>query len=177
MRVQGFILGAGMFTQCTEAAQRAHKLGAFNSFAVLLTIAWGLLKSFFGAPSGTEMRFGVGAERLPLPDSGRGGPGKRYLLLASTLERFPLGIKPFGPHSSGLMIALVDAPLRRILALVPLLATGAHWAGLASLGAHRLALDDEVELELGDRFILDGEYFPAGRYVLRQGAPLRFVVP
>ena len=177
LRVQGFILGAGMFTQCTEAAQRAHKLGAFNSFAVLLTIAWGLLKSFFGAPSGTEMRFGVGAERLPLPDSGRGGPGKRYLLLASTLERFPLGIKPFGPHSSGLMIALVDAPLRRILALVPLLATGAHWAGLASLGAHRLALDDEVELELGDRFILDGEYFPAGRYVLRQGAPLRFVVP
>lgn len=177
LRVQGFILGAGMFTQCTEAAQRAHRLGAFNSFAVLLTIVWGLLKSFFGAPSGTEMRFGVGRERVPLPDSGRGGPDRRYLLLASTLDRFPLGIKPFGPHKQGLMIALVDAPLRRILALVPLLATGAHWAGLTGLGAHRLALDEELALELGDRFILDGEYFPAGRYVLRQGAPLRFVVP
>lgn len=177
LRVQGFILGAGMFTQCTEAAQRAHRLGAFNSFAVLLTIVWGLLKSFFGAPSGTQMRFGVGPDRVPLPDSGRGGPDRRYLLLASTLARFPLGIKPFGPHKQGLMIALVDAPLRRILALVPLLATGAHWAGLAGLGAHRLALDEEVALDLGDRFILDGEYFPAGRYVLRQGAPLRFVVP
>lgn len=177
LRVQGFILGAGMFTQCTEAAQRAHKLGAFNSFAVLLTIVWGLLRSFFGAPSGTAMRFAVGPERAPLPHSGRGGLDQRYLLLASTIDRFPLGMKPFGPHHHGLMVALVDAPLRRILALVPLLATGAHWAGLTRLGAHRLALDDAVELELGDRFILDGEYFPAGRYVLRQGAPLRFVVP
>ncbi len=177
LRVQGFILGAGIFTECTEAAQRAHKMGAFNSFAVLLTIVWGLLRSFFGAPSGTEMRLAAGPKRTPLPDSGRGGPGRRYLLLASTLYRFPLGIKPFGPHRDGLMVTLVDAPLRRILALVPLLATGAHWAGLARLGAHRLAFDEEIELELGDRFILDGEYFPAGHYVLRRGAPLRFVVP
>jgi len=177
LRVQGFILGAGIFTQCTEAAQRAHKLGAFNSFAVLLTIVWGMLKSFFGAPSGTEMRLAAGPDRIPLPDSGRGGPGRRYLLLASTLDRFPLGIKPFGPHRDGLMMTLVDAPLRRILAMIPLLATGVHWSGLTGLGAHRLAFDQEVELELGDRFILDGEYFPAGHYVLRQGAPLRFVVP
>ncbi len=177
LRVQGFILGAGIFTQCTEAAQKAHNMGAFNSFAVLLTIVWGLLKSFFGAPSGTEMRLAAGPGRVPLPDSGRGGPGRRYMLLASTLDRFPLGIKPFGSHRQGLMITLVDAPLRRILALVPLLATGVHWAGLAKLGAHRLAFDEEIELDLSDRFILDGEYFPAGHYVLRQGAPLRFVVP
>ena len=114
---------------------------------------------------------------MPLPDSGRGGPDTRYLLLASTLDRFPLGIKPFGPHKQGLMIALVDAPLRRIMGLIPLLATGAHWAGLSRLGAHRISLDEDLSLEIGDRFILDGEYFPAGRYVLRQGAPLRFVVP
>lgn len=177
LRVQGFILGAGIFTQCTEAAQRAHKMGAFNSFAVLLTIVWGLLKSFFGATPGTPMRLAVGAGRTPLPHSGRGGRGQRYLLLASTLARFPLGIRPFGPHDGGLMITLVDAPLRRILALVPLLATGLHWAGLSRLGTHRLALHEPVELELDDRFILDGEYFPAGRYILSQGAPLRFVVP
>ena len=182
LRVQGFILGAGIFTLCTQAAQQAHRYGAFNSFAVLLTIVWGLLKSFFGTPgnrwrTGTAMQLGAGPERVPLPDSGRGGAGRRYLLFASTLDRFPLGIAPFGSARGGLNIVLVDAPLRRILALVPLLATGAHWAGLAGLGAHRLALDEEVTLELGDRFILDGEYFPAGRYVLRQGAPLRFVVP
>ena len=182
LRVQGFILGAGIFTLCTQAAQQAHRYGAFNSFAVLLTIVWGLLKSFFGTPgnrwrAGTAMQLGAGPERVPLPDSGRGGTGRRYLLFASTLNRFPLGIEPFGSACGGLKIVLVDAPLRRILALVPLLATGMHWAGLTGLGAHRLVLDEEVALELGDRFILDGEYFPAGRYVLRQGAPLRFVVP
>ena len=56
LRVQGFILGAGMFTQCTEAAQRAHKLGAFNSFAVLLTIVSpSVWEATLGNPKGSAL--------------------------------------------------------------------------------------------------------------------------
>jgi hypothetical protein len=47
-KVYGFILGAGVFTRATQAAQQAHRWGAFNSFAVALTIAWVLLQSLFG---------------------------------------------------------------------------------------------------------------------------------
>jgi len=36
---------------------------------------------------------------------------------------------------------------------------------------------DALQLDIGDRFILDGEAFPAGRYRLSLGPKLRFVVP
>ena len=36
---------------------------------------------------------------------------------------------------------------------------------------------DAFQAEFGDRFILDGEAFPAGRYRLSLGPKLRFVVP
>jgi hypothetical protein len=181
-RVHGFLLGAGVFTLCTQAAQQAHRYGAFNSFAVLLTIVWGVLKSLFGGRgnpwrAGTAMRLSVGPDRRPLPRSLHGTPGRRYVLLVSTLDRFPLGIRPFGPLRDTLMVGLVDAPLRRVLAMIPLLASGLHRAGFARLGIHRLGLDQELEMDIDDRFILDGEYFPAGRYILRQGSPLRFVIP
>ena len=181
-QVHGFILGAGIFTLCTQAAQQAHRYGAFNSFAVLLTIVWGLLKTFFGRAgnpwrAGTAMRLEAGRERRPLPHSAYGQKNRRFLLLVSTLDRFPLGARPFGALRDTLMVAVVDAPLRRILAMIPLLATGFHRAAFARLGIHRLGLDDELALDIEDRFILDGEYFPAGRYVLRQGSVLRFVVP
>ncbi|HUQ14242.1 MAG TPA: diacylglycerol kinase family protein [Novosphingobium sp.] len=181
-RVHGFILGAGVFTICTQAAQQAHRLGAFNSFAVLLTILWGLFKTFVGRAenpwrAGTAMRLWAGPERRALPHSRHGAKERRFLMLASTLDRFPLGTRPFGHLHDQLMIALVDAPLWRFLALLPLLATGFHRAGLARHGIHRIGLDDELGIEIDDRFILDGEYFPAGRYVLRQGSLLRFVVP
>jgi hypothetical protein len=36
---------------------------------------------------------------------------------------------------------------------------------------------ETLRLDIGDRFILDGEAFPAGRYQLSLGPKLRFVVP
>lgn len=179
--VHGFILGAGVFTMCTQAAQQAHRYGAFNSFAVLLTIAWGLLQMLFARPSnpwrqGTLATVRLGKERRLLSNSGHGAPGRRQIVFASTLERFPLGVKPFGRLRRGLKLTVIDAPLRRLIALAPLIMAGFERPGFPRMGLHRL-LSEEVELELGDQFILDGEYFPAGRYLLRQGPPLRFVTP
>ena len=177
--VQGFILGAGVFTIATQAAQEAHRRGAFNSFAVLLTIVWALIQTLFGGAAnawraGTRMRLTFGGK--PVPHSGRGSESRRFLLLASTLQRFPLGIRPFGTSAGRLNLAVLDAPLRRVIALVPLLAVGLFRSNLDRLGIHRVA-SEQAEIELGDRFILDGEYFPAGRYRLNQGSPLRFVTP
>jgi hypothetical protein len=36
---------------------------------------------------------------------------------------------------------------------------------------------DSLQIDLAERFILDGEAFPAGRYRLSLGPKLRFVVP
>jgi diacylglycerol kinase (ATP) len=180
-QVLGFILGAGVFTLATQAGQQAHRWGAFNSFAVGLTTLWGLLQTLFGGAGnlwrrGTKMRLVCDRSGREIAHSGYGSRDERFVVFASTLERFPLGMRPFGPPRPGLKLALIDAPLRRMLALIPLALTGFHRAFMDRHGFHRIDAE-ELELELGDRFILDGEYFPAGRYSLRQGPELRFVVP
>ena len=49
MQYQGFILGAGGFTLGVRAGQDAHKMGAFNSLAVGVTSAWGILQGLLGS--------------------------------------------------------------------------------------------------------------------------------
>ena len=179
--VQGFILGTGAFMRGTQVGQQAHRWGIFNSFAVGLIIVWCLLQTMF-APStnmwrqGTAMRLRDGTDGSELARNRVGDPHERFVMIASTLERFPLGIRPFGAARPGLKLAVIDTPLRWIVALMPLLLTGFDAAFLRRIGVHRIDVD-VLDLELGDRFTLDGEYFPAGHYRLRQGPELRFVVP
>ena len=47
---------------------------------------------------------------------------------------------------------------------------------LRERGIHQLAAS-QFSLSIGDRFILDGEAFPAGDYRIEQGPELAFVAP
>jgi hypothetical protein len=177
----GFIFGAGAFTIGISAGQDAHRLGAFNSLAVAVTAVWGVLQALFGSDRniwrrGVGMRVRTGPERAELAHSGHGDPARREMLLVSTLRRFPFGMKPFGSLRDGLKIAVMDKPLRSLLLALPAVAAGWEGEWLRRKGMHRLATD-VAEIELGDRFILDGEAFPAGRLLLREGPELTFVVP
>ena len=180
-RVQGFILGTGAFALGTQMGQQAHRWGMFNSFAVGLIIVWCLIQTMFASSTnvwrkGTAMTLRDGLTGGELARSRFGDPAERFVMVASTLERFPLGIRPFGKVRPGLKLAVIDTPLRRIVALLPLILTGFDAAFLRRSGAHRIDVES-LDLELGDRFTLDGEYFPAGHYRLHQGPELRFVVP
>lgn len=180
-RVSGFILGAGAFTTATRAGQSAHKLGAFNSLAVGVTAAWALLQSLFGGRTnpwrrGTRMRIGLGAGEVPMEHSGLGDPERRQVLFASTLERLPAGIRPFGFLKSGLKLVAVDQISRRTTALVPLIVSGKVQRGLRERGIHQLAAS-QFTLSIDDQFILDGEAFPPGDYRIEQGPELAFVKP
>jgi hypothetical protein len=151
----------------------------FNSLAVGLTVVWCVLQTMFGRAGnpwrrGTPMR--LAADKRDIPHGGHRVEGERFVLLASTLERFPLGMRPFGRGRSGLKLAIIDAPVRWMLALLPLMLSGIDRPFMRRNGFVRADVE-ELDLELGDRFILDGEYFPAGHYRLRQGPELRFVVP
>jgi len=175
-RVQGFMLGAGVFTKAISLGQSAHRWGAFNALAVVVTTFWSLAQAFF-ASAGNGWR-------QPTPirltdDSGNpiaGGEEQRYVLLASTLERFPMGLRPFGDSLRGLKLAVLDRPWRRSLARIPLVAFGRRPANSGALGYH-WATPDSLLMQLADRFILDGEAFPPGAYRISQGPELRFVVP
>ena len=175
-RVHGFMLGDGVFTRAIGLGQSAHRWGAFNALAVVVTTFWSLGQAFF-AGSSTPWRRQTG---IRLSDSSgqpiAGEEDQRYILLSSTLENFPMGLKPFGDRREGLKLAVLDRPSRRSLAHIPLIAAGRHPAAGAALGYH-WAAPDSYRMVLEDPFILDGEAFPAGSYRISQGPELRFVVP
>lgn len=178
----GFIFGTGVFSLGTEAGQEAHRLGAFNSFAVGLTIAWGILKALFGWNSTpwracTPARLVDRATGRDLPHGPHGTPGERYVVVATTFERFPLGLRPFGADApTGLKLGIIDWPLRWLVALLPAILAGFFPRFIARNGAHRIAVS-ALDIDLGGSFILDGEAYPAGRWRLGEGPLLRFVVP
>lgn len=180
-KVMGFIMGAGAFTMGTRAGQSAHKLGAFNSLAVGVTTLWGVLQALFGTRAnpwrrGAKMDIRLAPEGVPLSHSGIGDPERRQFLLASTLERFPAGIRPFGSLAKGLKLAVLDQLSRRMAVLIPAVLMGWSPAKLRDRGFHQLAAT-WFEIELDDQFILDGEAFPAGRYRVDYGPEIEFVAP
>lgn len=180
--VQGFIFGAGTFTLATELGQEAHRRGAFNSFAVGVTILWCVLQMLFGRLGNpwrncTSMRLRHAQSLEEIPYSGAGNSAERFLMVATTFENFPLGARPFGKHvRPGMKLGILDWPARWMIMLLPAIIYGLRARFLENRGAHRLHAD-EIDLELDGSFILDGEAFPAGRYILQQGPQLTFVVP
>ena len=67
-------------------------------------------------------------------------------------------------------------PVRWLVLLLPVILMGFYSRVLARNGALRTQAE-ALEMELGGSFILDGEAFPAGRYILDKGPGLTFVVP
>ncbi|PZQ53540.1 MAG: diacylglycerol kinase [Novosphingobium pentaromativorans] len=181
--VQGFILGTGAFSLATEAGQEAHRRGAFNSFAVGLSVLWSIFQTLFGRKgnpwrSCTPMRLIDRHTGRDLPYEGSGHADERFMAVATTFEKFPLGARPFGRHvAPGMKLGVIDWPVRWIIALLPaILYFGLGGKFLERRGTHRLSAS-AVDLELGGSFILDGESFPGGNYVLEEGPQLTFVVP
>lgn len=180
-QVLGFILGAGAFTTATKSGQGAHRLGAFNSMAVGVTTAWGVLQWFFASRTnswrrGSRMTISLGPQEAPMEHSGTGDPAWRQLLFSSTLETMPARIKPFGPLRKGLKLVALDQIARRSAFLIPAVLRGKTPARLRERGIHQLTTP-QYTLNIDDQFILDGEAFPPGEYRIGQGPELEFVTP
>lgn len=175
----GFIFGAGAFTHAIGAGQGVHRLGFFDSLGVVVTTAWGVLQTVIGRDSnpwrrGMRMVIRLLPEGVPAPHSGHGEAGRREILLASTLHRMPMGLKPFGMERGGLKLALMDRPRRRLMAMLPLVVAGWQPKWLAKAGLHQLDAE-AFELTVEGKFILDGEAFDAGAYLVAQGPEITFV--
>ncbi|MFS0773840.1 diacylglycerol/lipid kinase family protein [Sphingomonas sp. 1P08PE] len=173
MPLRGFLFGTGAFVKATELAQHTHRAGAFNGIAVGLALGWALMLTIFGKRSNAWRAGDRMDVRVP------GGMLEReplYLLLASTLARLPVGLKPFGPVRQGLKLLTVDAPPRWLPFTVPALLSGSQAAWLDRAGFHHRDVA-AFEVAPADGFILDGELFAGGALTVRQGPVLSFVVP
>jgi hypothetical protein len=179
--VMGFIMGAGAFTVAIDAGQTAHKLGAFQGLAVAITVAAGVVQALFGFGrtrwrERVAMRIFTGPGQQELPNAMDPDGGRRFASGYSTLKAFPIGMKPFADIAGDIRYLVFDKPLRRAMALAPAVLMGLDRPFLKKLGIHRGAAE-EILIELGGSFILDGEAFPPGRYRLRLGPELAFCVP
>lgn len=179
--VRGFIMGVGSFVSATDLAQKTHRAGAFDGIAVGLALVWGIGQTLFGSGrsswrrgSRMDIHYGDGADRMhgTTPD----GSANRYLLLASTLERLPIGLKPFGMPRAGLKTLLIDAPPRRLAATFLPLLSGSQAEKLDDAGYHRVDARS-LKLDIETSFVLDGETFPAGAFTVREATALRFIIP
>ena len=181
----GFILGAGVFLAAIDSGQDAHKFGAFDSLAVGVTAVWGVMQALFGNDDnawrrGAKARINLGdpggGPMQALPRSKWGDPASRAMIFLSSLNTFPAGLRPFGDCPGPLRLAVIDHLRRRVVAQMPWILRGHHSEKLEAQGMHRRAAE-RIELDLGDKFILDGEVFAPGRYCVTPGPQLNFVVP
>lgn len=170
---RGFVFGAGAFVDVTALAQRLHRARMFDGLAVGAALGGAGARTLLGRGGGP---WGAGvALRLQHGEAAaREGPG--FLLLVSTLERLPLGLRPFGRPRPGLKVLDVEAPPRRLHAALPVLLSGRDRAWLAGAG-YRRTDPDRLHVVLDGPYVLDGEVYPGGELMLSLGAPVTFVLP
>lgn len=170
---RGFIFGSGAFVRATTLAQRVHSHGWFNGIAILLSLTAAVLQTFFGSSSNPWRR----GERVSYSFDGKDIRAEQfYTVMATTLKRMPVAIKPFGPVRAGLKFLAVTAPPRSLLLYLPPLLMGSMSARLRKAGYHQ-GDADRIFMSFKGGFILDGEHYPGGHICVRKGKPLEFVAP
>jgi len=167
---RGFLFGTGAFVRATELAQKNHGLGFFDDAAVGVTLAGAVVRTLLGGPS-DPWRKGE-----PANLSFAATPRQWFMVMASTLKRFPLGLKPFGEPREGLKVLSVESPPRRLVHALPTILRGKDAPWLEASGYRR---DDLAGFDIGFHgdFVLDGEIYEGGDLAVRRGPELEFVIP
>ena len=167
---RGFLFGVGAFVRATKLAQKNHGKGFFDDAAVGVTLAGAFVRTVLGG-AGDRWRRGEVAD-LSLT------PGERawFLVMASTLKRFPMSFKPYGEPREGLKVLSVEAPPKRLLRAAPMVMRGGDAPWLEPYG-YRRADVEAFGLSFEGDFVLDGEPYRGGRLTVRQGPALEFVIP
>lgn len=168
---RGFLFGLGAFVRGTELAQTNHGLGLFDNAAIGVTMAGAAACTFLGGPSNPWRR----GESMALSIAGE-AERSWFLVLASTLKRLPLSVKPFGAPREGLKVLAITAPPHRFARALPMLLRGDTAPWFAESGYHREDLQT-FDIMLEGNYVLDGEIYEGGSFSVRQGPELEFVVP
>jgi diacylglycerol kinase (ATP) len=168
---RGFLLGLGAFVRGTELAQKNHGLGLFDNAAIGVTMFGAAASTLLGGPSNPWRR----GEPMSLSMAGA-AESVWFLVLASTLKRLPLGVKPFGAPREGLKVLAIAAPPQRFARALPILLRGDTARWFVESGYHRADLPT-FDVTLDGSYVLDGEIYEGGGFSVREGPELEFVIP
>ena len=151
----GFFLGAGAFTRASDLAQvQAHAMGLNEGAAILWTLGSMIGRNLPGGHETKESSAIAASQPAGAPES-----DARYLVIATTLGRIPLGLKPFWGNGSGpIRYTEVPAESNRLAqALIPVL-RGRPKPWMSDAG-YRSGSTTALRLRLEGVVTLDGEPF------------------
>jgi hypothetical protein len=170
---RGFVFGAAGFVRARALAQEVHRARVFKNASVALTMMGALAQLAIGSNQGAWRR----GEVLSLAvDDAPPRKGARLVTMATTLNRLPFLMRPFGSSRPGLKVLDVDAPPRSLARALPKILWGRGEGWLAAHG-YRRGDAQRLHLTLDSDVVLDGEVFPGGALTITQAAALRFLTP
>lgn len=159
----GFLFGAAGFTEAKTVAnlvvrRRGFSHGLEVGATLLLTVIRTLLGRDSRVRQGWSMSVAVGGRPAIV--------GKRFIVMATTLDHLMLGLWPFwGRGAGGIRWLDIDAPPRRLAAglLAVMLRRPRPWM---IRGGYRSGRGASLRMMFDQPFILDGEAFDARAGVL-----------
>ena len=169
--LRGFVFGVAGLVRGTALASELHRARVFHNTSVGLTLA-GAVGQFLRGDD--AWRRGEPVTLSVDEEPARGGA--RLISMATTLQRLPFGMRPFGPARHGLKFLDVDAPPGALALALPTLLWGRGDRWLAARG-YRRGDAKRLRLSLEGSFVLDGEVYAGGELTVTEGPPLRFLTP
>lgn len=177
--VLGFFVGAAAFYKGWKLALGSvHERGFLHGPAVAATMAGALWQTMAGGPrsewqAGTMMGIAV--------DGGLEREGRRFLFLATSLNRLYNGLWPFYDHGDAPLRWLdIDAPPRRFMRSLPGLLRGRPGRWMRESDAYRSGGAQSLALRLEAPLVVDGEAYTPGPYgcvELHAGPRIAFYSP
>lgn len=157
----GFVFGTGAYARATDLALTTSMRKGRGRSAVARALA----QAAYGAMFGRERSAWLEGEALDVHVDGSPRPGgRRFLYMATSLDRLMLGIWPFwGEGSAPIKILDVAAPPKRLLGALPAVVRGRPRPWMEAAG-YRSERSGTVSLRLPGPFILDGEAFEPGTH-------------
>ena len=172
---RGFLIGGIGFYQGTQIVRRdIHALGAKQTFAAKLGIAWSILKILMFGPG---PRSGFYGEDVGLTLDGKHERRHCFMFLGSTLDEILPGVAPFWGEGPGrLRFTSIDSPPKRFALAAPAVLRGKprSWMEAAGYLSRRM---EKLEIEMHSPVMIDGEKFDApahGRIVVTAGPVVTF---
>jgi hypothetical protein len=171
--LRGFVFGCAALVRQEALASGLHKAHVFHNVSVALTLAGAVAQVVAGDHDNPWRR----GEPLTLSvDDGPPRCGPRLVTMATTLQRLPFGMRPFGPARHGLKFLDADAPPRALARALPTLLWG-RGEGWLSKNGYRRGDARSLRLSLEGSVFLDGEVYPGGDLTVTEGPRLRFLTP
>lgn len=171
---RGFLMGFAAFAEGKRIAEeKLHPMGIAKGLAVAIAIGHVLRRTLM---SGLRKSDTAGDAGMVQVDGAQINVDRHFLVMASTLGRLTLGIRPFWDQGTGPINWLdISAPPKRVFRGLILLALGKRKPWMEQ-GGYASGRAETLDIKFNEAFVLDGElYDPQGHVRVTASQPIRFV--